>query len=569
MINKEDIVARECKFAVYCRPPKGASDDYHLVKERLHLKDGTTVPNVRLVRNFKRSFWLTTKGRRVHQQKKEREYLVNLKEYQCTESKLVRSIAKALGKPYFQGTLRDLADSPYLYGTDKLSTALIKDRYREKFPEAVSFNSVAVFDTETFISDGTIIMATISFKDKVYTACQAKFFEGISNAEMHVQQAFEKYLGKYKEERNITLEFELVPEEIDVIRKVFAKAHEWRPDFLTMWNINFDMPKVMEACERAGVDPKDIFSDPSVPLDYRFFRYKEGKKIKIMASGKASPIGMADQWHTVYCPSSFYLIDSMCVYRRLRTGKEQPSYSLNYILGQELGERKLRFTQADKFGDGVEWHEFMQENYPVEYVIYNIFDCISVELLDEKTNDLAVDVPDACAFSDFASLPSQPTRVVDELHCYLLNEHASVLGTTSANMLGELDELTPPNKGMIVNLKAFLVQDEGLQCIKEFPSMRTRAYLHVYDLDVSSAYPSNTIVFNVSKETNKVVFCKLEGTGQHDALMSSINLSGGHTNSVEFVTARFDLPTMRNALALYKGEKKVVTDDGKVESVKA
>ena len=110
MINKEDIVARECKFAVYCRPPKGASDDYHLVKERLHLKDGTTVPNVRLVRNFKRSFWLTTKGRRVHQQKKEREYLVNLKEYQCTESKLVRSIAKALGKPYFQGTLRDLAD---------------------------------------------------------------------------------------------------------------------------------------------------------------------------------------------------------------------------------------------------------------------------------------------------------------------------------------------------------------------------------------------------------------------------------------------------------------------------
>ena len=99
--------------------------------------------------------------------------------------------------------------------------------------------------------------------------------------------------------------------------------------------------------------------------------------------------------------------------------------------------------------------------------------------------------------------------------------------------------------------------------------MRTRAYLHVYDLDVSSAYPSNTIVFNVSKETNKVVFCKLEGTSQHDALMSSINLSGGHTNSVEFVTARFGLPTMRNALALYKGEKKVVTDDGKVESVKA
>ena len=44
--NNSDIKARECRFAVYCPPAEGEGDDYHLIKEAVHLNDGTIVPRV-------------------------------------------------------------------------------------------------------------------------------------------------------------------------------------------------------------------------------------------------------------------------------------------------------------------------------------------------------------------------------------------------------------------------------------------------------------------------------------------------------------------------------------------
>jgi hypothetical protein len=122
----------------------------------------------------------------------------------------------------------------------------------------------------------------------------------------------QKYLGEYVSSRNIKSELIVVDSEIDVVRLTMAKAHELQPDLLAIWNLDFDIgTKIIEACNRAQVDPKDIFSDPSVPAAYRFFKYKQGKKQKVTASGVVTPIIPAAQWHTVFCPSSFYCIDAM------------------------------------------------------------------------------------------------------------------------------------------------------------------------------------------------------------------------------------------------------------------
>jgi hypothetical protein len=99
---------------------------------------------------------------------------------------------------YARGPLRELHKSPFIYGTDLLSTTYIKQSYMNKWPTAISRFKLAVFDTETDVVHGTngIIMATISFKEKVFTAVLASFVAGYSNVEPRLQELAIQYIGK-------------------------------------------------------------------------------------------------------------------------------------------------------------------------------------------------------------------------------------------------------------------------------------------------------------------------------------------------------------------------------------
>lgn len=441
---------KECMFSVYVPPPDFGMPDMHLVKENIHNEDGTITPNVRFLHNFSRPFWTTKKGFQLHSQKKEWELLDNLIEGKSTQSMLVDNAAKALGQGWFKGNLRKLSASPYLYGADILSTAIIKKTYQDKYPGLQSKYSVAVFDTETDVLNGTgqVIIATLTMKNFCFTAVVKSFLEGVINIEERVNRSMDKYLGEYVTSRNIQSQIVVVNTELDAIAACINKAHELKPDFLAIWNIAFDIEKVIEACERRQVDPKVIFSDPAVPKEYQHFKYVKGPTIKVTESGKTTPIKPAAQWHTVYCPSSFYIIDAMCVYKHSRIGKpEEQSYSLDYILNKELGIRKLKFEEANHL-KGLQWHEFMQTHHKIEYIIYNRFDCISMELLDEKTSDLSLTLPLFSGFSDFANFKSQPRRTVDKLHYYCLSK-GRVIGTTSSEMSGDMDLSTTELTGWI------------------------------------------------------------------------------------------------------------------------
>ena len=75
MSAEKTIKAKECRFAFHIPTRSKDFPDLHLVKEVIHYEDGTTEPNVRFVKGFKRSFWITQKKYRNHEQKKEREYM--------------------------------------------------------------------------------------------------------------------------------------------------------------------------------------------------------------------------------------------------------------------------------------------------------------------------------------------------------------------------------------------------------------------------------------------------------------------------------------------------------------
>jgi len=483
-IKKEDIISRECRFVVHC-PSNESFNDLHLIKEVVHLKDGTQVPRIKLLPNFKRDFYVTKKGfRKSHTQKKEWEAKERLIRYETTQAKMQFSIARALEQTGFKGPMRKLLRSPYVYGADILSTALIKHKYMTEFPIQPTKYSVCVLDLETDMVDmtGKPIMGTISMKDKALIVVREDFLAGHANPIQRIYDAINKHLGMYVEERQMKIEIEVRPTSGTLVQALIEKAHTWMPDFVAIWNMDFDIPKILDSLEMENIDPAVVFSDPSIPPEFRFCNYRPGSPQKVTASGKKTPVKPANRWHTLYCPSSFYVIDAMCTYRIIRLASpEEPSYSLDSILKKELTNvTKLKFEAAKHLEGTAEWHTFMQQNYPFDYIAYNLFDCVSMELLDEKTTDLSVTLPMFSAMSDFRHFKSQPRRLVDALHFEAL-EKGLVIATTSDEMTEEFDTETLELTGWILTLAANLVINNGLRPFKDVPELITNIRAHLGD----------------------------------------------------------------------------------------
>lgn len=563
--NTDKVLGRECRFAVHIPTRSPDIPDLHLIKEQVTYvnSDGVSyqLPEVRFLKNYQRPFWVTKPARRTHTQKKEWAPLDDLMPYQCTQSDLRSRVAQALEKPWLKDGLRQLSVSPYLYGTDITSTTLIKSEYMKHYPDLRTPYSVAAFDIETDVVNGTeqTLMATLTFKNKVFTAVQADFVSGISHVIDRVAAKMDEYLSEYVTKRNLQCETVICNSEIDVIRAVLNKAHEWRPDFLAIWNMDFDIPKILEGCERANVPPEDIFSDPSVPKAFRQFKYRQGPKKKVTASGKVVPINPAAQWHVVHATSSFFIIDAMCAYKHIRMGaQEEQSYSLDAILKKKLDIQKLKFKAADAY-QGIRWHQFMQTQYKIEYIVYNRFDCIAMLELDEQIKDLGFTLPAYSETSDFAIFKSQPKRIADALH-YVCLEEGLVIAATGFSDDGEDEEdaaETLSLAGWIVTLAAHNVVENGLQIILEDPNLRTSLRGYVFDSDASAAYPSAITSLNVSKETTKRELISIGSFEKYEFTMQNINLLSGHVNALEYCTTMFKFPNPPDILKDYLAQKAV------------
>lgn len=482
-VEPQKPTAVECRFAVYC-PAGESGNDLHVVKEIHHFEDGTTKPVLRHISNYKRPFYITKKGKQNFKDFKEWMPFEDLDRYECTQSRLTSSIAKAIGKPYFQGSLKDLCATPYIFGADITSTSIIKQQYRDKFPELQTPYSNAVFDTETDMVKGTgeIIMATLSNKSDVLTVVSKEFLAGFADPIGLIRSAAKKYIGDTLEARKVNLVIKLVDTEIEIVKAIFDHAHETKPDFVSIWNAEFDIDKCVAACQKFEVDPADIFSDPSVPKEFRHFKFKKGPAKKQMASGRILNFKPAQRWHSLSVPASFFVIDAMQAYKQVRTGApEESSYSLDSILAKEFKGKlqKLKFAEADKY-KGAEWHVFMQKHYQIEYVVYNIFDCIGMELLDEKTLDLQLSLPMFAGCTDFANFNSLPRKSMNELH-WVCRDMGLVPGCTASEMTDENDEFSTGISGWIVMLPSHLVSDNGLKIIKENPDVRTNIRIGVAD----------------------------------------------------------------------------------------
>jgi len=228
-------------------------------------------------------------------------------------------------------------------------------------------------------------------------------------------------------------------------------------------------------------------------------------------------------------------------------------YSLDNILKVELGSRKLKFEEADDYS-GLAWHKYMADKYPVEYVVYNLWDCLSIIELDKKTNDLAYTLTSFAAHSDFQHFKSQPKLIMDVLHYYLL-DRGYVIGTVPPfEEDGPIDE-TLGLANWIVTLAPHMLTDGGMRCIESSDDLITNVYPHTYDSDAVSSYPSNTCCLNVSKEVTMREVISVDGIGKETLRHQNLNMMSGETNSIEYCSVMFGFPTLSKLSEIYDSKE--------------
>lgn len=524
---------------VYC-PHTTEDRDGFFVRETRYHDDGRVEFVPRWIPDVKITAYVTRDKYRRHQQKKEFEEISKLKEVIATPVMLPKALGRALGR---SSEKYQFQSSPYLYGLGVDYTAMIKYRYHLKYPQAVTkVKRVAAFDIETSMKDESIIIVGASFRDKAIVAIRRDYMAHLGGNDEErselVQAAMQAQLKEVLERRKVNVEIVWADTPGELVAVCIKRLHEWQPDFVSVWNINYDLPRCEAALAKEGYDLADVFSDPVVPPEFKSYYYDAGDKSKVKNDVKKS-LHIADVWNVVLAPSGFMWIDSMYIYRQLRLAEGMlPSYSLEAILTRELGHGKLK---CDVPGKGGEWHVQMQKLHCAEYVAYNLYDCIGLEELDEKTLDLSVSLPIFCGYMPVESFHKSSKRTETMFHFHILPQ-GYVMGTPSFNMGIELDSKLPNRADWIAILRSDMIRLPGIQALEDVDTKTSRVYMHSSDFDVTGTYPNIQTLLNIGRVSMRLETISLGDTDPEERRYYGAALLGGDVNAHQVSRRLFKMP---------------------------
>lgn len=570
-IPEDQILGIEAKHITYCNSSKDPfNKDMLVVKEVVHLKNGQSYPRLGWRENYKRPYYITKKAYRNHKEKKQQELLFKLDKYETLQCKLTNEIAKRLGKK--NSSLKQLAYSPYLYGCDIKTETLLKKEYQDRWPDMFKANKVAVLDFETDMLEGNgrvPIIGSVTFKEKAITCVLKSWVDKIPDFVERLKREMDKAIGVFIKKRNTDFIIKVCDTPADLCLSLIDKLHEWQPDIVGIWNIDFDINVFIETLTAANVDLGTVFSDPRVPEEYKYFEYKKGITIKPKDNKDSTDekLAPADQWHTVYTPASFYFIDAMCVYRQIRKANGREKYDLDSVMDKNLNIGKLYYEFNDVGPIGtVDWHIDMQRKHRIEYIVYNQFDCIGVEMLDEVTNDLNTQLSMFSGYSHYSIFNSNPKQTSNELHFLCLDLEKlgygapKVISSLSANMVHPLDDLLLGKEENIVTLPSYTIMMEGLCMIKEFPQLRSYVIGKMSDADLSATYPTGNIIQNLDGETQMVEVAKVERLTPTQQRELALDITAGPANALSIMIDCANFPHPDKLVESMRRKKRAISE---------
>lgn len=610
-------MTKEARFFIDSNYVKGNGWDAVVVKEKV-LKvnpDGTPVWSDKLavIDNPKRPVWITKRKYQTHTKKKQFEKASRLDRYDVYNYELAERLAELLGKdPYsmrYKPSIKTLSSSPYVYGADVGIEALIKRTYMNRtadnpYRAHIPYTHGAL-DIETHIEQNVIGLIAFIHEKSISLGLLSQYMyeldkktgKRIRVTEEYVRQVVESSLNEFFEtygprikreyfkndtdlfDENGKINFDLktyvAKDEVDLIRWTCKQTHEKKTDYIAIWNIDYDIPKMIERLEYHGVDPKDVFCPEELDEEYRVAVFKRDNST---SNQKAH---IADKWHAFNCTGYSRYYDQMCLHARTRKGQGRDNKnSLDYIAKKELGVGKYTFGEKGHLGfcdiwardshghfvkrcnaEDLENGKIVDENgrkvkssYAINIPLIDTetgkevvsMDDIYAGLLDENEDPL--DPPEAShtemitnRYPEYAAYNVIDSLLVQLMHWKNLDviRVLPLIGTSNLTDLDKQSVLLKNNfydemvdEGVLISsvgkakefeyekfmgraggtvLSSVDAYNVGLYCVKELSTKESLARCSVYDIDAGSMYPTFMEVCNISQETKVSTVISIDG----------------------------------------------------------
>ena len=449
-------------------------------------------------------------NRRINTSKREFAYKDELDMYRTRVNNIANTLWNAINNPgkwrtpYGFIRLKDMLSNPYVYGADIDYGVHLKLGYRKANGGRVPLSyNVGALDIETDVhgSDQVILCTYINGDGNAYTGILRSFFLNHTVDEVYnmwtnkVEPEFKKKLNKkgLAAYHGLKLHCQIFDKELDLLKWVFDKIHECKPDFCGIWNMDYDIPWIIKRLQFRQVDPAQVICHPDVPYKYRYAEYKAdpGKK-----DGH-----MTDKWSWFHLTDYTRYYDAMCLYGRLRKAKaKEPSYKLDAIGGKEIGSGKL------EFGDG-EGHSTMQRFHQVEYTVYNIVDVLIMHVMENKNSDvvnmmmlIGVSTLDCFAHQSI-QLKNYFFDYLDQYNCVPASIGKRIDDPWDKYITNTGGAVLSPDRAPFIAVPAMKEDDLTVRCSR-----------NVCDMDVTSEYPSALKMLNCSKETKLATVLSIDNT---------------------------------------------------------
>ncbi len=527
-------------------------------------KDGAIVANLKdvktnestlaIIERPQRPLWVTKPQLRNHSLKKEFAPEAELDMHIVPQDQLAEGIFKAIHgfNPTRYINLRHQMQSPYVYGADIDVRLILKkslaDKCKGEYP-TVYHTSFLDIETDVVHNTGRIIaMSFVDCRTKQIFSAFEQSYAKVKDSEEQVRSTFDKELDKLVDQlkptakkvftaKDYKLHTKACNSELELILWIFKNLHICKPDFCGIWGINFDAPRLEQRLEILGVDPASVFCHPDVPAKYRYFNYKPS----IEKPGSKGKKHFAERWHWLAVAGYTQFYCAMALFARLRKAKGMlPSYKLDYVAGYMIGAGKLDFGGAD--------HYIMQTTRFIEYVVYNIFDVLLIDIMERLgKNVLQLMALTTTSLIDSFAKQTVMSRDFFYFHC---RNRRRVPAATAGSLEVTGDEDIENVGGNV--LSPFLVKNTAIPILQETPIIKGM-HKFVADLDATALYPSIMREFNISRETKLATVISMQGRPPSAIEDFFERVVSPSMNAVSLCSQYFNLPNYQDMHNLFNG----------------
>lgn len=282
--------------------------------------------------------------------------------------------------------------------------------------------------------------------------------------------------------------FYFYKDEKQMLVHIFQLINTIEPDFLLIWNIEFDIPYIIKRMKVLGLNPEDIICHPEFPTKECFF-VKDKRNFDI--KNKSSFFNVSSK--TIY-------YDQMVLYAAKRKGQsELRSFSLGAIGKEEIGDTKLDYSEEQNI------KKFPYLNYR-KYFIYNIKDVLLQLGINRVTKDTdTLYVTSSENLTSYKDVWKQTVVLRNvQYRDHLDNGLIPGANENGIRAMLERNDFDEEEKKDEVGFEGALVGNTKL--IKKFGVTvygKPTNYLFKYsiDMDMSAFYPNTIYAMNICKST--------------------------------------------------------------------